>query len=145
MSREILFRGRRKDSGEWVEGYYQKFTDGRTMISKVTYSDGGLYPGLFKGERLKDFEVIPKTIGQYTGLSDSMGKRIFEGDLVRISGLGEYECEFPFNELYYSAMENDICEVMGTIHGDKNEEKTNEEKQKVIDDYQEEQEIMGVQ
>ena len=80
--RDILFRGKRIDNGEWIYGwYYQKQNpltrDGRPI--KHYISD------------LPPFgaEIDSETVGRYTGLKDKNGKLIFEGDILQIIGYGE--------------------------------------------------------
>lgn len=69
--REILFRGKKKPWGGWCEGFLVKTGD-HFRIS--TQND------------LISFGVDPATIGQYTGLKDKNGQRIFEGDIVHMKG-----------------------------------------------------------
>ena len=69
MEREILFRGKRIDNGEWVEGNYIFEDFDRVGIHQI-------------GTIIQCF-VIPETVGQFTGLTDKNGVKIFEGDILR--------------------------------------------------------------
>lgn len=119
-TREILFRGKRADNGEWVYGYF----------CECPCDDGTDIPSIMRIESkenhrtLMQYPVISETVGRFTGLTDKNGTKIFEGDILEASNGNRGYVVFEngaFMKLHNPKgmpflIAADVNEVIGNIH-----------------------------
>lgn len=99
--REILFRGKRIDNEQWKEGYCLCLHSDEDM--HIIVDSNGEY-----------HRVSPETVGQYTGLTDKNGRKIFEGDIVYLYGDKGTLTEFVNYKALILFLHGGFCAIDGT-------------------------------
>lgn len=90
MNRQIIFRGKRLDNGEWVYGDLE-YNSAKNIVRIHTYGNNSEY--------LMQHLVQPDAVGQFTELFDRTGKNIFEGDILQCPSVPNISLEVRYNTL----------------------------------------------
>lgn len=118
---EILFKAKRIDNGEWIEGQYVYFKNPKAKNGKPVKHFIG------NGTTIFNDEIDPSTLCQYTGLKDKNGKRIWENDIVRsgvdmivkwnkkYAGWCLASKKWMYEHFFGEAVNEKECEVIGNI------------------------------
>jgi hypothetical protein len=116
--RDYKFRGKRRDNGEWVTGYFWLMNDERNGNKAcITVSNVG-------ADDFFNYEVIPETVGQYSTIQDQATKDIYEGDVIKVAGrllrvifdAGCFLSIWGQNRYRLNQWGSEGVEVIGNIH-----------------------------
>lgn len=135
--RKIQFRGKCKDNNEWViGGYYPLYPNHIIVVDHRV---------LGEADRVNHYEVVPETVGQFTGLTDKNGKEIYEGDILYMWNTGMKKAIVKFTHGTFALFVEDDkylqplnlqywldSEIIGNIHDNPElfkKEKTNVKQQ----------------
>lgn len=116
--REILFKAKRIDNGEWVEGYYVyvDYLDKHCIVNRIKNTHGVDFI-----VQMTEHDVDVNTLCQYTGLTDKNGKKIWENDIMKYEWDGKTRIEvikyqapiFTYDKSFRWSLHKD--EVIGNI------------------------------